>query len=41
MQGILNITQQTTKGTKWTAESMGQVNELAQKLKVSVSGFKV
>ncbi|MFZ5556347.1 MAG: methyl-accepting chemotaxis protein [Pseudomonadota bacterium] len=40
MQGILNITQQTTKGTKWTAESMGQVNELAQKLKVSVSGFK-
>lgn len=41
MQGILNITQQTTKGTKWTAESMGQINELAQKLKVSVSGFKV
>lgn len=41
MQGILNITQQTTKGTKWTADSMGQVNELAQKLKVSVSGFKV
>ena len=41
MQGILSITQQTTKGTKWTAESMGQVNELAQKLKVSVSGFKV
>jgi twitching motility protein PilJ len=41
MQGILNITQQTTKGTKWTSEAMGQVNELAQKLKVSVSGFKV
>jgi twitching motility protein PilJ len=41
MREILHITQQTTKGTKWTAESMGQIYELAQKLKVSVSGFKV
>lgn len=41
MRDILHITQQTTKGTKWTAESMGQIYELAQKLKVSVSGFKV
>lgn len=41
MRGILHITQQTTKGTKWTTESMGQIYELAQKLKVSVSGFKV
>lgn len=41
MRDILNITTQTTKGTKWTADSMGQIADLAQKLKVSVSGFKV
>jgi twitching motility protein PilJ len=41
MQDILSITTQSSKGTKWTAESMAQISDLAQKLKVSVSGFKV
>jgi twitching motility protein PilJ len=41
MQDILGITVQSAKGTKWTAESMAQISDLAQKLKLSVSGFKV
>jgi twitching motility protein PilJ len=41
MQDILNITQQTTEGTKKTAVSIGQLAQLAQELKGSVSGFKI
>jgi len=41
MQGILNITQQTTEGTKRTAVSIGQLADLAKELKGSVSGFKI
>jgi twitching motility protein PilJ len=41
MQDILNITQQTTEGTKRTAVSIGQLAQLAQELKGSVSGFKI
>ena len=41
MQDILNITQQTTEGTKRTAVSIGQLAELAKELKGSVSGFKI
>jgi twitching motility protein PilJ len=41
MQDILGITTQSSKGTKWTADSMVKISELANKLKVSVSGFKV
>jgi hypothetical protein len=41
MQDILGITTQGSKGTKWTADSMVKISELANKLKVSVSGFKV
>jgi len=41
MQDLLNITTQSTKGTKWTADSMAQIADLAHNLKVSVAGFKV
>lgn len=41
MQDILNITQQTTEGTKRTAISIGQLAELAKELKGSVAGFKI
>jgi twitching motility protein PilJ len=41
MRDILNITQQTTEGTKRTAVSIGQLAELARELKGSVSGFKI
>lgn len=41
MKEILGITEQTTHGTKQTAESVGQLADLAIELKGSVSGFKV
>lgn len=41
MQDILNITQQTTEGTKRTAVSIGELAELAKELKGSVAGFKI
>jgi len=41
MKEILGITEQTTHGTKQTAESVGQLTDLAIELKGSVSGFKV
>jgi len=41
MQGILQVTEQTTVGTQQTAVSIGQLAELAVELKGSVSGFKV
>ena len=41
MQDILNITQQTTEGTKRTAVSIGQLAELAKELRGSVAGFKI
>ncbi|MDR1662479.1 MAG: methyl-accepting chemotaxis protein [Azoarcus sp.] len=41
MKDILAITAQTTHGTKQTAESVGQLADLAIELKGSVSGFKV
>jgi twitching motility protein PilJ len=41
MKDILAITDQTTHGTKQTAESVGQLADLAIELKGSVSGFKV
>ena len=41
MKDILAITEQTTHGTKQTAESVGQLADLAIELKGSVSGFKV
>lgn len=41
MQDILQITEQTTDGTKQTAVSIGQLTGLAAELKGSVSGFKL
>ncbi len=41
MKDILDITQQTTEGTKRTAVSIGQLAELAKELKGSVAGFKI
>ena len=41
MQHILQITEQTTAGTRLTAVSINQLAELAVDLKASVSGFKV
>jgi twitching motility protein PilJ len=41
MQNILQVTEQTTAGTKQTAESIGELAELAVELKGSVAGFKV
>ena len=41
MQQILEITSQTTQGTKLTAESVGQLTKLAEELRASVAGFKL
>ena len=41
MVGILNITEQTTEGTKRTADSVVELANLATGLKSSVSGFKL
>lgn len=41
MKGILEVTDQTTEGTKVTAVSIGELADLAAELKGSVSGFKV
>jgi twitching motility protein PilJ len=41
MEGILKITERTTSGTQQTAESIGQLTDLAVELKGSVAGFKV
>ena len=41
MQQIQEITSQTTEGTKQTAESVGQLNKLAEELRDSVAGFKL
>ena len=41
MQQIQSITSQTTDGTKLTAESVGQLNLLAEELRESVAGFKL
>jgi twitching motility protein PilJ len=41
MEGILKITERTTDGTQQTAESIGELADLAVELKGSVAGFKV
>lgn len=41
IQEILNISEQTSKGTRQNADSVRQLAALAQELKQSVSGFKV
>jgi len=41
MQMIQEITTQTTQGTKLTADSVGQLNSLAEELRDSVAGFKL
>jgi len=41
MQGILEITRQTTEGTQQTAASIQNLAEVANKLKSSVSGFRL
>ncbi len=41
MRDILTITGQTTEGTRQTALSVAQLNELASELSASVAGFKV
>jgi twitching motility protein PilJ len=41
IQDILNISEQTSKGTRQNADSVRQLAALAQELKQSVSGFKV
>ncbi|HET6756552.1 MAG TPA: methyl-accepting chemotaxis protein [Burkholderiales bacterium] len=41
MEGILEITGQTTQGTQQTAQSMRQIAKLAGELKSSVAGFKL
>ena len=41
MQDILAITKQTTEGTQQTAVSIGQISDLAEELKGSVSNFKI
>ncbi len=41
MEGILRITERTTTGTQQTAESIGELADLAVELKGSVAGFKV
>jgi len=41
MQGILQITEETTEGTKQTNVSIGQLTKLASELRSSVAGFKV
>jgi twitching motility protein PilJ len=41
MQGILQITEETTEGTKQTNVSIAQLTKLAAELRSSVAGFKV
>jgi twitching motility protein PilJ len=41
MQGILQITEETTEGTKQTNVSIGQLTKLAAELRSAVAGFKV
>ena len=41
MQGILEITRQTTRGTQQTAGSIQDLSSVAQELKSSVAGFKL
>ena len=41
IQRILLVTEQTSEGTEQTAESIGQLSELAQDLRNSVTRFKV
>jgi twitching motility protein PilJ len=41
IQDILNISEQTSRGTRQNADSVRQLAALAQELKQSVSGFKV
>lgn len=41
MQGILRITEDTSAGTRQTANSVGELATLADELKGSVAGFKV
>jgi len=41
MLNILQITQQTTDGTRLTANSIAQLTKLAADLKGSVAGFKL
>jgi twitching motility protein PilJ len=41
MRGILAITEQTTEGTKRTAQSIGELAGLASELRGSVANFKV
>ena len=41
MREVLSITQQTTEGTRMTAQSIVQLTALAAELKGSVAGFKV
>ena len=41
MEGILRITERTTTGTQQTAESIGELADLALELNGSVAGFKV
>ena len=41
MRDILAITEQTTQGTRSSAEVVGHLTCLAAELKSSVSGFKV
>jgi twitching motility protein PilJ len=41
MQGILNITEETSAGTRKAAGSVGELAALAEELKGSVAGFKV
>jgi twitching motility protein PilJ len=41
MGEILKITDQTSAGTRQTAESIGELTDLAVELKGSVAGFKV
>ncbi|GAB1392066.1 hypothetical protein MASR1M60_02290 [Rhodocyclaceae bacterium] len=41
MEGILQITEETSEGTRRSAASVGELGALAEELKGSVSGFKV
>ena len=41
MKDVMSITQQTTEGTRMTAQSVAQLTALAAELKGSVAGFKV
>jgi len=41
MEDILKITVQTTEGTRLTANSIAQLNDLATGLRGSVAGFKL